>query len=124
MKKLFISIFLLCTFLVLNVQQSIAENKNKPVIGEWVYEVIEAPEGYNKGSLVFSEKDGETVCVIKIEGGEMAASNLKIEKDSISFTAFVEGSPVNVALFREKNKMSGSVDSPEGPKTITAVKKE
>lgn len=124
MKKLLIPLFLLCVFFVLDVYSLNAASKKNPVIGEWVYEVIEAPEGYNKGSLIFSEKDGQTVCVIKLEAGELEAGNLKIIKDSISFTAYVEGSPVNVVLTRDKNKMSGSVDSPEGPKKITAVKKE
>lgn len=124
MKKLFIPVFLLCAIIVLNANPLFAVSKNKPIIGEWVYEVSDAPYGYEKGSMVFSEKEGQTVCVIKIEAGEMEATNLKIEKNRISFTALVEGNPVNVALTREKNKMSGSVDSPEGPKTITAVKKE
>lgn len=124
MKKLFIPVLLLCAFFILNVPYSIGETKNKPVIGEWVYEVSDAPEGYDKGSLVFSEIEGQTVCVIKLEAGELATNNLKIEKDSITFTVFVEGSPVNVALAREKDKMSGTVESPEGPKTMTAVKKE
>ncbi|MDP2115421.1 MAG: hypothetical protein Q8K69_15340, partial [Bacteroidota bacterium] len=79
---------------------------------------------YEKGSIIFSEKEGITVCVIKLEAGELVATNLKIEKNKITFLTYVDGSPINVELTRDKNKLSGTVDSPEGPKTLTAEKKQ
>lgn len=109
------------TFLSIQLQ---AVEKNKPLIGEWVYEVNDAPYGYEKGSLIFSEKDNQTICVVKLEAGELAVSNLKVEKGIITFTTNVEGNLINVELIREKNKMTGKVDSPEGPKTMTVVKKQ
>ena len=51
------------------------------------------------------------------------SNDLKIEKDSVIFTTMVDGSSINVALKFEKNKLVGKVDSPEGPKTLTAIKK-
>ena len=56
-----------------------AEVKNKSLLGEWLYEVSEAPYGYEKGSLIFSEKDGQTVCIVKLEAGELATSELKLK---------------------------------------------
>jgi hypothetical protein len=49
---------------------------------------------------------------------------LKIENKKITFTTYVDGSTINVELIREKDKLSGKVDSPEGPKTLTAEKKQ
>jgi len=100
-----------------------AEVKNKSLIGEWLYTVSDAPYGYEKGSLIFSEKSGQTVCVIKVEAGELEASNLKIVKKNISFTTEVEGNSINIALTRKKNKLTGSAQTPEGPKTLIAIKK-
>lgn len=116
----FIFIFSISLFTVFQLQ---AEVKNKPLIGEWIYEVSDAPYGYEKGSLIFSEKSGQTVCVIKVEAGELAAGNLKVEKKKITFTTMVEGNSINVVLIRKKNKFTGKVDTPEGTKTISAVKK-
>lgn len=116
----FIFIFSISLFTVFQLQ---AEVKNKPLIGEWIYEVSDAPYGYEKGSLIFSEKSGQTVCVIKVEAGELVASNLKVEKKKITFTTMVEGNSINVVLIRKKNKFTGKVDTPEGTKTISAVKK-
>jgi hypothetical protein len=123
MKKLIGSMLLLLMIILFVTPQLQAEVKNKPLLGEWKYEVSDAPYGYEKGSLIFSEKDGNTICVIKVEAGELPASNLKIEKNKITFSTMVEGETVNVELIREKNKLSGKVDSPEGPKTMTAQKK-
>lgn len=100
-----------------------AEMKNKSLIGEWLYTVSDAPHGYEKGSLIFSEKSGQTICVIKVEAGELVASNLKIVKKNITFTTEVEGNSINIALTHKKNKLTGNVQTPEGPKTLTAIKK-
>lgn len=101
-----------------------AQSQVSPIIGEWIYEVADAPYGYEKGSLIFSEKDGQTICVIKLEAGELPVSNLKIEKEKVTFTTYVDSNTINVNLTLEKNKMTGKVDSPEGPKNMTAIKKE
>jgi len=123
MKKLFGSLLLLSLILMVSGAQLQAEVKNKSLLGEWVYEVSDAPYGYEKGSLIFTEKDGETICVVKLEAGELAVSDLKIEDNKITFTTSVEGNSINVALTKEENKLTGLVDSPEGPKKMIAVKK-
>ena len=124
MKKHFRTILLCIAISALFSIQLQAIEKKKPIIGEWLYEVSEAPYGYEKGSLIFAEKDGQTTCVIKLEAGELSVDNLKLEKDSVTFTTFVDGSPINVKLAIEKDKLSGTVDSPEGPKTLTAIRKQ
>ena len=116
-------LLLLAVTLFLSIQLQAVE-KNKSLLGEWVYEVSDAPYGYEKGSLIFSEKDGQTICTIKLEAGELEVSNLKFGKDSVTFTTYVDGSPINVKLARADDKLTGNVDSSEGPKAITAIKKE
>lgn len=123
MKKLTGFFLLFSLILIVSSTQVRAEVKNKSLLGEWVYEVSDAPYGYEKGSLIFAEKDGQMTCMIKLEAGELATSELKIEADKISFVTSVDGNPINVALVKEKNKLTGLVDSPEGPKKITALKK-
>ena len=123
MKKLIGSFLLFSLILMVSSTQVRAEVKNKTLLGEWVYEVSDAPYGYEKGSLIFAEKDGQMTCVIKLEAGELATSDLKIEDNKITFTTSVDGNPINVALTKEKDKLTGLVDSPEGPKKISAVKK-
>ena len=123
MKKLFGLILFLFVLTMFSCSQLQAESKNKPLIGEWVYEVSDAPYGYEKGSLIFSEKDGKTICVIKLDAGDLQVNDLKIVKNKITFSTMVQGSVVHLDLVRVKNKISGTVDSPEGPKTLSAIKK-
>lgn len=123
MKKILWSFMILTSITMLTVANLQAEIKNKSLLGEWIYSVSDAPYGYEKGSLIFSEKDGQTVCIIKVEAGELIASNLKIKKKKISFTTMVEGNSINIALERVKNKLIGQVDTPDGPKTLSAIKK-
>jgi hypothetical protein len=87
--KTFLLLFIVSIFFVSQLQ---AEFKKKPIIGEWLYEVSDAPYGYEKGSLIFSEKEGQTVCVIKLEAGELTVNELKIVKDKVTFTTVVDGS--------------------------------
>ena len=123
MKKRIGSLLLLSLILMVSGARIRAEIKDKSLLGEWVYEVTDAPYGYDKGSLIFAEKDGEPTCVVKLEAGELAVSDLKIEDNKITFTTSVDGSSINVVLTKEENKLTGLVDSPEGPKKINAVKK-
>jgi hypothetical protein len=123
MKKLIGSLLLFALIFMISGHQLQAEVKKKPLLGEWIYEVSDAPYGYEKGTLIFTEKEGQTTCVVKLEAGELATSNLKVENNKVTFTTTVDGNSINVELTLEKNKLSGKVDSPEGPKTITALKK-
>jgi len=123
MKKLLWSFMLLTAITSLAGANLQAEIKNKPLLGEWLYSVSDVPYGYEKGSLIFSEKEGKTICIIKVEAGELVATDLKIERKKITFTTTVEGSSINIALDRIKNKLIGKVDTPDGPKTLTAIKK-
>lgn len=123
MKKL-TGLFLLITLiLTFSSNQLRADEKSKALLGEWLYEVNEAPYGYDKGSLVFAEKDGQITCVIILEAGELPTNDLTVENEKITFTTSVEGSTINIVLTLENEKLSGLVDSPEGPKKITATRK-
>lgn len=124
MKTPLLVILLFCSLMVFNTFQAEAKDEKSPLIGEWVYEVSDAPDNYKTGTLVFSEKEGEIICAIKLEAGELPTSNLKVEDGKITFVSYVEGSPVNVTLTLDKDKLTGTVESPEGPKEITAVKKQ
>lgn len=124
MKKLCLVFFSVFALMLLNSLSVQAEDKNKKLIGEWIYQVTEAPYGYEKGSLIFSKKDGKTTGLVKLETGELPLSELKIENDSIRFVAYIDGSPINVKLKLTENKLIGTVDSPEGPKVIVAEKKK
>lgn len=124
MKKLIVFMLMsIASFSFLTVSLQ-ADEKTKNLIGEWIYQVSDAPYGYEKGSIIFSEKDGKPSGIVKLEAGELQISELKIVKDSVLFVTYVDGSPINVKLKLTENKLAGTVDSPEGPKNLVAEKKQ
>ena len=123
MKNHLLSMMFLLSISLFSFSDLKAEVKNKSLMGEWLYTVSDAPYGYEKGSLIFSEKGGKTVCVIKVQAGELEATNLKIIKKNITFTTQVEGNSINIELTRKKKMLTGNVQTPEGPKAFNAKKK-
>jgi len=121
MKKLMTLAFLVAIF-VGTVNAAVAQN-NKKVIGEWKYEAPAAPYGYEKGSLIISEKDGKLAGVVKFEDG------YKIELKKVTFAEgvfkcglYVDYEYVSVKAKIDGKKMKGAVNTPEGEMPITATK--
>ena len=124
MKKLSVTFILFIFVFLFSPFQLQSKEKNKSLLGEWIFQVSDAPDGYNKGSLIFSTRDGQTVCVIKLEAGELAVSNLNVGKDEITFTTYVESNAVNIKLTRDNDSLTGKVESPDGVKIMKAVKQK
>ncbi len=121
MKKLLTLAFLVAIFAG-TVSAAVAQN-NKKVIGEWKYEAPAAPYGYEKGSLIISEKDGKLAGVVKFEDG------YKIELKKVTFAEgvfkcglYVDYEYVSVKAKIDGKKMKGAVNTPEGEMPITATK--
>ena len=122
MKKLLIFAFLVAIFAG-NVNATVSEKGNKVIVGEWKYEVPAAPYGYEKGSLIISEKEGVLAGEVKFEDG------YKIKLEKVTFAEgifkcglYVDYNYVGIKTKVEGKKMSGAVATPEGEMPITANK--
>ena len=87
-----------------------SSNPEKNLIGEWKFEVTEAPYEYQKGKLVF-ERSNEDIKgkVIFDRAGNVSISNIEIEAESekITLTLYVEGTRVKVIGTIDEDKFSG-----------------
>lgn len=121
MKKLIMLTFLLA--FVAGSFNASAKVKIKHVVGEWKYDAPTAPYGFEKGTLAFSDKDGElTGNLILQDGSSLKLESVKLEKDVLTFSIYVEGAYVNGSLTIDKESMSGVVSSPDGNIKLTAQK--
>lgn len=121
MKKLFV-IAMLVTIVTGAVFASVAQN-NKEVIGEWKYEVPTAPYGYEKGVLVFNEKEGKLVGEVKFEDGyKIELKNITYNENTVTCGLYVDYEYVSVKAKVDGKKMTGAVNTPEGEMKITAEK--
>nr|WP_319509848.1 hypothetical protein [uncultured Draconibacterium sp.] len=121
MKKLMFFVFVLFVATI-TVNASNSRN-NKEVIGEWKYEVPNAPYGYNAGNLVFEEKEGNLTGHVKLEDGyKIDLKDITYEDGVLKFGLYVDYDYVTLKITIEGEEMKGIVNSPEGEIPITAKK--
>lgn len=121
MKKLFVLAFLLVAFSA--AIAALAQKGNKDVIGEWKYEVPTAPTGYDKGSLIFSEKEGKLAGEVKFaDGYKIELKNIIYEEGTLKCGLYVDYEYVSVQAKIEDKTMNGTVNSPEGEMKLKAEK--
>ena len=123
MKKLFILTLLLA--IVAGSFDASAKVRKKDVIGEWKYEAPTAPYGFETGILAFFEKEGKLDGELKLaDGYKINLEGVKLEKDILSFSLYVEGGYVTVKTKVEGKLLSGTVDTPDGELKLTAKKED
>jgi hypothetical protein len=100
-----------------------AATGNNDVIGEWKYEVPTAPYGYEAGTLLIAEKEGNLAGEVKFADG------YKIELKNVSYTdgefkcgLYVDYEYISIKAKVENKNMTGTVETPEGEMKITAKK--
>lgn len=121
MKNLVILAFLIAAT-ILNVQAS--GTANKDVVGNWKYEVAGAPYGYEKGTLVFAEKEGKLVGEVKFaDGYKIEMKEVKIEEGDVMICGlYIDYEYISVKIKLEGTQMTGSVNTPDGELRLKAEK--
>lgn len=121
MKKLLVVIFMIGILPVSG--KSLGTASVKEVIGEWTFEVPSAPYGYEKGTLVISEKESELAGEVKFADG------YKIQLKDLTFTdgvfkcgLYVDYEYVKLTAKVKDQKMAGTVQSSEGDMEMAATK--
>ena len=124
MKKLMILTFLF-VIVVGSVNVASAQGK-KDLIGNWKYEVPSAPYGYEKGTLVFAEKEGKLVGEVKFaDGYKIDMKDVAIEEGGVvKCGLYVDYEYVSVKAKIEGTKMTGMVNTPDGELKLTAEKQK
>lgn len=123
MKKLMILTFLFS--MIISVGNAALTQGNNDVVGNWKYEVAGAPAGYEKGVMVFTEKEG------KLAGEVKFADGYKIELKDVTYAdgvvkcgLYVDYEYVSVKAKIEGTKMTGTVNTPEGEMKLAAEKQK
>lgn len=116
MKKLLI-VFVLAVF-----SGYVSANEFAKLVGTWNYKVEYAPEGYDKGQMVFSEKEGKVVGEIRMEGYSIPVKNLELVEGQFKFGVEIEYGYIPITLKLEGDKLSGKANTPEGDMPILGTK--
>lgn len=99
--------------------------KDVDPVGTWSFSAPDAPYDYQKGDIVVSlEKKEYKVKVVFNEYYKMDASNVKYEKNELSFRVYVDDETVYIkGTFDEKTGFTGKAMTSMGDMAITAKKK-
>lgn len=116
------SSILLVILFVIVAGLNTSEAKDPQVIGTWDYSAPNAPYEYSKGQIIIAKKGDELEGKVSIDGYDMKLNNIKIDKDLLSFSLYVEGEYVSVKLTIKKDAFSGTADTPEGTIELTGEK--
>lgn len=114
---------LFISVIAVNAQNS---GKKNP-IGTWKFAAPYAPEGYSSGTIVFGNADQKNTATMSFTGSEykMQGDNLKMKKDSICYSIFLEGQDIKVLLKVESDtNMTGKAVYSEGEVPLTLSKVE
>lgn len=96
-------------------------------LGKWKFEAPYAPEGYTSGTIEFTFADEKYSAAITFSGSSYTISGekTKVEKDTVTFTVFVEGTEVVINLKEESNtKMTGKAVYFEGEIPLTLTREQ
>jgi hypothetical protein len=126
MKKTIFTLIILC-FANIIVSGQTADSQKKDPVGQWKFDAPSAPEGYNSGTIAVSLSEKKNNATISFTGSEnkFQGDNVRVEKDSLFFSVYIEGENVNLSLKIEDNgKMSGKAVYSEGVIQVTLTRGE
>ena len=121
MKNVFLLLFV--TVLFAGANNAAIIQSSDEILGEWKYESPNAPYGYEKGSIIISEKEGELAGEIKFaDGYKMSLKNVSYEDGVFKCSITIDYNDIAIKATFEGDKMKGTADSPEGALPFTAEK--
>lgn len=97
--------------------------KTKNIVGTWEYTVPDAPSQYQKGAIIFEDKEGKLTGYFLIDGFKAQLRNLKSLKRNVTFEAYIQGVTVSFDLTFKKKSFLGSATYSEGTLDISGHKK-
>lgn len=113
---------LMMTFVTLATKNTQAAD-HKPVLGEWKFEAPTAPYGYDKGTIIISEKEGSLVGEVKMNDGyKIELKKVEFTENKLTFGLYVDYEYVNVSTKVNNNKMTGIANSSQGEIKLSAEK--
>jgi hypothetical protein len=121
MKKIFLLMF--AAVLFSGATQAAVTTENNEIIGVWKYESPHAPYGYEKGSIIISEKEEKLAGEIKFaDGYKMPLKNVSYKEGVFKCSITIDYNDIAIKATFEDNQMKGTANSPEGALPFTAEK--
>lgn len=105
------NIKVLCTLMCMLLSVSLYAQDAGKLIGSWTYSALDAPYGYQEGSIDFKLTDGKLSAELKIQGSVIRVEDIKQDKNRYLFDLYVDGSPVSMEIIQKKNLLEGTANA-------------
>ncbi|MFW5945232.1 MAG: hypothetical protein ACOCTU_08235 [Bacteroidota bacterium] len=121
MKKL--NLLITALFFIIVSVSATASNPNKDLIGEWKFDVTQAPYEFQKGKLVIEQAEDQLEGKVVFERSQdVSIRGIEIEEEEITFTFYVQGEKVQVIGNIEENKFVGYAKTSQDKMNFLAEK--
>ena len=129
MKKIIsVNLILLVVFVASSFSVSTTLLNDKNVIGTWEYNIPEASYEYQNGKLIIEKKEGKLTGHFLSDAENTTIEKVSFKENKLSFIYFfdTEGQEIELTfnLTIDKDKLRGSLSTPEGSMSMTGVKKK
>lgn len=111
-------------FIVFGISYLSAQSKLNPA-GTWKFAAPYAPEGYDSGTIIIGSVDKKDTATMSFTGNEykIPCENLKIKKDSVLYSLYLEDQDVRIYLKIENDtSMTGKAVYSEGEVPLILTK--
>ncbi|RZK73942.1 MAG: hypothetical protein EOO92_17780 [Pedobacter sp.] len=115
MKKLFLNLSLACVAATL-FSFIYAHHE---LSGVWNFNINDAPEGYNEGTIEIVEKDGALKGEMVTGSGTFPMGNIKVSSDTVTYDLKVSSHVMQAILIKYKDSIAGKIVTPQGDLAIT-----
>lgn len=123
MKNVFVFILMLGLFSSFTLESSARDNKM--VLGEWSFSVPDGGQGYQDGTLTFSEKESAMNGAVTFTSGyKINLEEVKFEENKLSFKLYIDYEPIAVTMTLVDGKFKGIVEVGGYELPITAERKK
>ncbi len=110
MKKL--NLLITALFFIIVSVSATASNPDKDLIGEWKFDVTQAPYEFQKGKLVIEQADDQLEGKVVFERSrDVSIREIEIEEEKITLTLYIQGEKVQVIGNIKENKFVGYAET-------------
>jgi len=121
MKKL--NLLITALFFIIVSVSATASNPNKDLIGEWKFDVAQAPYEFQKGKLVIEQAEDQLEGKVVFERSrDVSIREIGIEEEEITLMLYIQGERVQVTGNIEENKFVGYSKTSQGKMDFMAEK--
>jgi hypothetical protein len=113
-------VILLFSFLAVNL----SANDFSKLMGTWNYKVEYAPEGYDRGQIIFTQKESKVSGEVRIQGQSIPLNEIKYADGQYKFNVTIEYNNIPVVFKVEGDKLTGKANTPDGVMPISGTKEK